>query len=193
MAHQGKARVITKAQFDRFMAESEQTNHPELLQCVACLGYYAGLRVGTIAQLELNDVIDQDGMVRQVVHLSGDIMKGGKQSVAYFTNPRLVSAITNYVRNSRKTKKVVNLLVTRKNTAYTPKSLSALIEKKFKDFGFDGCSAHSFRRSFASQVIEKGGDITQLRSLMNHASITTTAIYVENDPLVLQKMVNALD
>jgi integrase/recombinase XerD len=193
MANAGKARVLTKAQFDHFMDESAKTHQAELLQCVACLGYYAGLRVGTIAQLSLNDVIDYDGKVKEVVHLSGDIMKGGKQSVAYFSHPRLISAITTYVRNSRKTKKVANLLVTRKNTAYTPKSLSALIEKKFKDYGFSGCSMHSFRRSFASQVINKGGDITLLRSLMNHSSITTTAIYVENDPIALQRMVNTLD
>lgn len=193
MANQGKARVLTKAQFDHFIAESEKTHQAALLQCVACLGYYAGLRVGTIAKLQLDDVIDHDGKVKQVVELPGEIMKGGKQSVAYFTHPRLISAISNYITNSRKTKKVGNLLVTRKNTSYTAKSLSALIEKKFKDFGFDGCSMHSFRRSFASQVINKGGDITLLRSLMNHASITTTAIYVENDPIVLQNMVNALD
>lgn len=193
MANKGRANVLTHADFERFMANCEQTNQSELLQCVAALGYYAGLRIGTIAQLTLNDVVDAQGNVKDTVLLRGEIMKNGRQSVAYIQHPKLISAISNYINNSRKPTRVNNLLVTRKQTAYTPKSLSALIEKKFSDFGFIGCSAHSFRRSFASQIVNKGGDITMLRSLMNHASITTTAIYVENDPMVLRKMVNALD
>ena len=193
MANNGRAKVLSKADFERFLVNCEDTNQAELLQCVACLGYYAGLRVGTIAKLQLSDVIDNQGNVKESVYLPGEIMKNGKPSVAYLVHPRLVSAISTYVANSRKTKKVGNLLVTRKNTAYTPKSLSALIEKKFKDFGYVGYSMHSFRRTFASQVIEKGGDITLLRSLMNHSSITTTAIYVENDPMTLRKMVSNLD
>lgn len=193
MANRGRAKVLSHADFERFMAGCEQTNQKELLQLVACLGYYAGLRIGTIAQLTLNDVVDAQGNVKDTVLLRGEIMKNGRQSVAYFHHPRLIGAIVSYLSNSRKTMKVDNLLVTRKRTCYTPKSLSALIEKKFSDFGFIGCSAHSFRRSFASQIVEKGGDITMLRSLMNHASITTTSIYVENDPFTLRKMVAALD
>lgn len=193
MANKGRANTLTRDDFELFLAKCDETHQPELLKCVACLGYYAGLRIGTIAQLTLNDVIDHQGNVKETVLLRGDIMKFGKQSVGYFNHPRLKSAISTYIANSRKTKKVENLLVTRKNTAYTPKSLSALIEKKFKDFGFMGYSSHSFRGSFASQVIEKGGDITLLRSLMNHSSINTTAIYVNNDPKTLRNMVASLD
>lgn len=193
MANKGRAKVLSKEDFATFLDNCANTEQADLLKCVACLGYYAGLRVGTCAGLLLEDAINKDGSVKDTVLLRGDIMKFGKQSTAYFTNPALIDAVQTYVTNSRKATKVQNLLVTRKQTAYSPKSLSALIEKKFKDFGFEGYSAHSFRRSFSSRVIENGGDITLLRTLMNHASISTTAIYVENDPSTLRRMVAGID
>lgn len=193
MANKGRANVLSREDFQLFLDKCAKTSQGDLLQCVACLGYYGGLRVGTIAGLLLGDVIDAQGNVKDSALLDGSIMKGGKQYQAYFNNEKLVSAISKYINDSRKPTKVQNLLVTRKDTAYTPKSLSALMEKKFKDFGFVGCSMHSLRRTYASRIVENGGDITLLRSLMNHTSITTTAIYVENDPVVLRKMVASID
>ena len=193
MANKGRAKVLDKAIFDDFVANSAETNQGDLLTLVACLGFYAGLRVGTIAALELDDVIDKQGNVKETAYIDGAKMKGGKAYTAYFNHPRLVSAILKYINDSRRPTKVRNLLITRKNTPYSAKSLSALIEKKWKDYGYQGYSAHSFRRSYASSIIEKGGDITLLRTLMNHSSITTTAIYVSNDPKTLQRMVASLD
>ena len=193
MANKGRAKVLDKAIFDDFVANSAKTNQGDLLNLVACLGYYAGLRVGTIAALELDDVIDKQGNVKETAYIDGEKMKGGKPYTAYFNHPRLVSTILKYINESRRPTKVRNLLITRKNTAYSPKSLSALIEKKWKDYGYQGYSHHSFRRSYASSIIEKGGDITLLRTLMNHSSITTTSIYVSNDPKTLKRMVASLD
>jgi len=45
-----------------------------------------------------------------------------------------------------------------------------------------GASSHSGRRTFATNLIEKGVDIKAVSTLMGHSSIAMTAQYVEDNP-----------
>ena len=193
MANKGRARVLSVNDFARFKDFLSSQRHAECLIAIACIGYYVGLRVGTIAGLRVEDVIDHTGSVRNEVLIRGEINKFKKQITTYFEHPELISSISMYLKSRRSTK-VQNLFVTQKNTAYSAKSMSALMQQKFIEAGFtEGYSMHSLRRSFSSRIVEAGGDIMLLKSLMGHESISTTAIYVENDPNTLRNMLRSVD
>ena len=199
MANKGRAHVLTKKQRKMLINHLELGQNSETLLAIFALGYYAGLRIGTIAGLTLDDVLEKPyvsgsdkPMLKSVVHLSGDIMKYGKHQQVYFTNKILRKYLTDWIRVRPPAIRLRHLFITRKNTPYSANSLSQLINKKFNEIGLSQHSSHSFRRSFATNVIEKGGDITHLKTLMNHSDIQTTSIYVQHDPNTLTSLVNSI-
>ena len=52
----------------------------------------------------------------------------------------------------------------------------------YKKLGYEGCSGHSGRRTFADNVLRKigevGGTIVEVKELMGHSSVATTQRYI---------------
>jgi site-specific recombinase XerD len=55
-----------------------------------------------------------------------------------------------------------------------------------------GYSAHSFRHSFASHLIESGVDLFKVQSLLGHASLETTKVYINFNSTQMAKAVERL-
>ncbi len=55
-----------------------------------------------------------------------------------------------------------------------------------------GYSAHSFRHSFATHLIESGADLFKVQSLLGHATLETTKIYINFNSTQMAKAVNRL-
>jgi len=188
MAHQGKASVLNAQEHSRFLQYLATTRQPAQNKAIYLLGYRAGLRVGSIAGLKLNDIIDSSGNLKEVVELRRDIVKNRKNYAAYITHPELREALLSYLAERPETE-VENLFVSQKDTAFSANTLSHKILKLYRDAGFDGASSHSGRRSFATNCIRAGVDIVSLKTLMNHASIQQTAEYVATNEEALKKAV----
>jgi integrase/recombinase XerD len=188
MAKQGKARVLTTqehTQFLQFLATSRQA---ALNKAVYLLGYRAGLRVGSIAGIKINDVLDSSGNLKEVVELRRDIVKNRKNYAAYLTHPELREALLSYLAERPETE-VENLFVSQKNTGFSANALTHKMLKLYREAGFDGASSHSGRRSFATNCIRSGVDIVSLKTLMNHASIQQTSEYIATNEDMLKKAV----
>jgi len=55
-----------------------------------------------------------------------------------------------------------------------------------------GYSAHSFRHSFATHLVEAGVDLFKVQRLMGHASLDTTKIYINFNSSQMAKAVDRL-
>jgi len=55
----------------------------------------------------------------------------------------------------------------------------------FDAVGLKNCSSHSGRRTYATSLDEQGVSIKNIQTLMGHQSISTTSIYLENNPIKL--------
>lgn len=71
-----QARVLTDQEFKRVLAVIGQRRHSARDRAAFMLSYYAGLRVGEIAGLRMDDIYDAQGAVREQVRLGSDITKG---------------------------------------------------------------------------------------------------------------------
>ena len=186
MANQGKAKTLNQDEHKRFLEYLANSRQSAQNMAIYLLGYRAGLRVGSIAGLRLNDVLDQSGKLKEVVELRRDIVKGRRNYAVYLTHPELREALLSYLAERPDTE-VDNLFESQKNTAFKPNALSHKMLKLFRDAGFDGASSHSMRRSFATNCIRAGVDIVSLKTLMNHSSIQQPSEYVATNKDVLRK------
>lgn len=189
MAKQGKARILNAEQHSKFLRYLATTRQATQNVAIYLLGYRAGLRIGSIAGLKINDVIDSGGNLKEVVELRRDIVKGGRNYAVYLTHPELREALQSYLEFRPKTE-VENLFVSQKNTGFSANALTHKILKLYRDAGFDGASSHSGRRSFATNCIRSGVDIVSLKVLMNHSNIQQTSEYVATDDEALKRLVS---
>ena len=188
MAKQGKASILNPQQHQEFLAYLATSRQPSQNKAIYLLGYRAGMRIGSIAGLRLNDVLDASGNLREVVELRRDIVKGRRNYAAYLSHPELREALADYLAERPETE-VDALFVSQKNTAFSANSLAQKMFKLFREAGFDGASSHSMRRSFATNCIRAGVDIVSLKTLMNHSNIQQTSEYVATNDEMLKKAV----
>jgi len=191
MANQGRAKTLNQEEHQLFLDYLANTRQAAQNIAIYLLGYRAGLRVGSIAGLRLNDVLDSSGKLKEVVELRRDIVKGRRNYAAYLSHPELRKALISYLAKRPETD-VENLFVSQKNTAFRPNALSHKMLKLFRGAGFDGASSHSMRRSFATNCIRAGVDIVSLKTLMNHASVQQTSEYVATNDEMLKQAVMAV-
>ena len=188
MAKQGKASTLDALRHQQFLSFLATTRQSKQNKAIYLLGYRAGLRVGSIAGLRLNDVLDSSGNLKEVVELRREIVKNRKNYAVYLVHPELREALLDFLE-ARPEAEVDNLFVSQKQTAFSANALSHKMLKLFRDAGFDGASSHSMRRSFATNCIRAGVDIVSLQTLMNHASIQQTSEYVFTNDETLMKAV----
>ena len=184
MAKQGKASVLNAVQHNQFLQFLATTRQPLQNRAIYLLSYRAGMRVGSIAGLRLNDVLDS----KEVVELRRDIVKGRRNYAAYLVHPELREALLAFLAE-RPESEVENLFVSQKETAFSANAMSHKMLKLYREAGFDSGSSHSGRRSFATNCIRSGVDIVSLKTLMNHSSIQQTSEYVATNDEMLKKAV----
>jgi len=188
MAKQGKASVLNAVQHNQFLQFLATTRQPLQNRAIYLLSYRAGMRVGSIAGLRLNDVLDSNGALKEVVELRRDIVKGRRNYAAYLVHPELREALLAFLAE-RPESEVENLFVSQKETAFSANAMSHKMLKLYREAGFDSGSSHSGRRSFATNCIRSGVDIVSLKTLMNHSSIQQTSEYVATNDEMLKKAV----
>jgi site-specific recombinase XerD len=71
--------------------------------------------------------------------------------------------------------------------------LDALVKGYALKAGIDDLSTHSLRHYFATRLLELGADIRKVQELLDHADISTTAIYLDVIPLHLRQAVELLE
>jgi site-specific recombinase XerD len=148
---------------------------------------YAGLRVGEIIQLRLNDII-LDERKGSVVVREG---KGTKRREIPL-NVRARKAILDYMR-VRPEVESEYLLLGQRNEAVKSKTVQRAVGRFTKTTDLKDATPHTLRHTFAKSLIDNGVSLDKVATLLGHSNLNTTRIYTTPGVQDLEDAVGELE
>ena len=171
-----------KVLFDSFSNSDIDIYHKTILLTL----YSCGLRVSELCSLKRNDV-----------HLSEKILKvtgkGDKERIIPIVDAcvQQMELYLNLVRKNWQKKTLPNFFINQYGRVLTRQYVHNLIKKKCEECNLiPNLSAHSFRHSFASHLLDGNADLRIVQELLGHSDIQTTQIYTH---IQNKRLVNAYD
>jgi len=187
----GKAKVLNKTEFNRVVKFQISTRHGLRNVLLLHLSFFLGLRSKEMASLIIGDLMDVNGDLKEEVTLKRHQTKRGKQRRFYITNDKLKKVLIQYLNTRKEIEGDLDLNATliknQMSGKFSSASLQQCFKKMYDSVGIDA-SSHSGRRSFCTNLSENGISITNLQTLMGHQSISTTALYINENPKILGKI-----
>lgn len=145
--------------------------------------HWSGMRVGEVAALGIDDVLNTDGTVKAEIRLDAKRTKGNHARTV-FVNDRLRKEIASYLKTIVTSDPSKPLFKTQKRQAFSANTLCQTLNGIYRRAGLDGATSHSGRRSFITTLASKGIGVRVLASLAGHKSIATTQAYIDvNDAM----------
>lgn len=149
--------------------------------------YSCGLRVSECCNLRLNQLHIEQGFLRV-------IGKGDKERMVPLHN-QCVHSLRDYLTQVRvkwEKKRSPYVFINALSHPLTRQYVHVLIKRKLKEHNLnEALSAHSFRHSFASHLLDGGADLRVVQELLGHRDIATTQIYTHIQNKRLQSVYRA--
>lgn len=186
-----QARALGAAEMEQVLEHVNAGRHAHRNRCFILLTHLAGLRVGEVASLRWMDVMTADGQIKEEVRLLPEMTKG-KHARTVFISTRLRQELQQYADIYRRAAPLeCPLFYSQKDArkGFTANSLTQTVAKLYRGAGLDGATSHSGRRTFLTNLANKGTAIHLLRTLAGHRSISTTATYLYSSPTQLKAAV----
>lgn len=148
--------------------------------------YGTGARVSEAAALTLG-MLDQTA---RVITITG---KGNKTRIVPY-GQYAADALASYLRDARPqlfAKSQImhdNLFVNQRGQALTASGIEYILKQLAKKAGLTQMiSAHMFRHTYATDMLNNGADLRTVQQLLGHSSLSTTQIYTHVTTDALQK------
>ena len=186
-----QARALNTAEMEQVLAHVNAGTHAHRNRCFILLTHLAGMRVGEVASLRWVDVLTADGHIKEEIRLLPEMTKG-KHARTVFISTRLREELQRYADIYRRSAPLeCPLFYSQKDArkGFTANSLTQTVAKLYRGAGLDGATSHSGRRTFLTNLANKGTAIHLLRTLAGHRSISTTATYLYSSPTQLKAAV----
>ncbi|AWW47070.1 site-specific integrase [Polynucleobacter paneuropaeus] len=182
-----QAKTFTTTELRRVLDYTATRKHSARNRALLMTTHLSGMRVGEVASLRNNDVLDVDGNIRTEIRLSAEQTKGNEARVV-FVNDKLRKELELYTRFMDKSKinPALKFFYSQKRTSdgFTANTLTQFFHYLYKRAGVDGASSHSGRRTFITNLASKGVGVRVLMSLAGHKNISTTQAYIDvNDDM----------
>lgn len=185
-----QAKILSSQDLATVLAYVDTRRHAMRNRCMLLLTHYAGLRVGEVACLRWQDVVNIDGTVKEEIRLLPDMTKG-RHARTVFVNKRLREELQAYAAHSKCIDRGYPFFPSQKSVrnGFSSNSLGQAMACMYRAAGFEEASSHSGRRSFLTSLANKGTAIHLLKTLAGHRNIATTAAYLYSSPTQLKAAV----
>ncbi len=143
--------------------------------------YSSGLRISELVGLNLEDI----DFISGILKIRG---KGKKERIVPIGETAL-TAVKKYLEKRKKSAQA--LFLNNHHLRISARGVRFVLAKYFKSCGIKpGVSAHTFRHSFATHLLNHGADLRTVQELLGHANLSSTQIYTH---LTTDKLKNVYD
>ncbi len=163
-----QARVLTQAEIKRVLTYCNGTKHPIRNRLAVLLSHYAGLRVGEIASLTWDQLLDVNGDVRDQFYLAAHSTKS-KEARLVHINGKLageLKAAKNFIKS-----KNGPVIQSQRGGHFSANSLAQVFARLYAGVGFEDASSHSGRRWFITELAKKGVTSKTIMELAGHKQL----------------------
>jgi len=180
-----QAKTLTQTELRRVLDYIATRKHSSRNRALLLTTYLSGMRVGEVSSLRFKDVVDAEGTIRNEIRLLAENTKTNEARTV-FVNEKLKKELEAYAATY--TPKNINckFFYSQKTDSdgFTANTLTQFFHYLYKRSGVDGASSHSGRRTFITNLANKGISVRVLASLAGHKSISTTQCYIDvNDDM----------
>ncbi|SDM86372.1 tyrosine-type recombinase/integrase [Acetanaerobacterium elongatum] len=162
--------IMSKTELTRFFSVIDNLRDRAMFETV----YGAGLRISEVAHLRVQD-IDSEQMRIFVFH-----GKGGKDRFTVLSQ-RNLELLRTYWKQYRPSHPDGYLFYSRgrKNSIMTTRAIQDAFHRYCKKANLpDTFTVHTLRHCFATHLLESGVEVCQIKELLGHTFIQTTAFYL---------------
>jgi len=180
-----QAKTLTQAEIRRVLDFIATRKHNIRNRALLMTTYLSGMRVGEIASLRYKDVMDAEGCIRNEIRLSAEQTKGNEARVV-FVSEKLRKELETYAKLYQPKNTNCKFFYSQKvdSDGFTANTLTQFFHYLYKRCGISGASSHSGRRTFITNLANKGISVRVLASLAGHKNISTTQCYIDvNDDM----------
>lgn len=130
--------------------------------------YSTGIRISELVGLDKESIDFIGGVVK--------VLGKGKKERMVPIGEIALSAIRSYLDKRKKDRDA--LFLNKNHTRITDRGVRNIVKKYLKAASIrTGISAHTFRHSFATHMLNRGADLRSVQELLGHANLSTTQIY----------------
>ena len=196
MALGKQAKIISDKQVRAVLTELDTRRYPLRDRAMFIFSLKAGMRAKEIASVTWGMVVDAEGEIADVIALENRAAKG-KSGRVIPMHPDLKAALMALQQergdNMRPDLPVIH---SERDRGLSPGAIAVWFHRLYSGLGMIGCSSHSGRRTFitraARKIGEVGGSLRDIQQLAGHASLGTTARYIEGDADAKRKVVTLI-
>ena len=197
-----QAKVLTNNEIDKILNYLNGHKYASRNRAMFLLTHGCGVRIKELVSIRICDVLNREGQIREEIHLSKNQTKGSLGRTVYLST-KMRDLIHSYLceRFGLRDLYAVTMTDTSRalfaNQKNNERGFSAstgcqMFHYWYKHCSIDGGSSHSGRRSFITNLANKGVAIHVLKELAGHKSISVTEKYISKNPAVLRASVELL-
>ncbi len=182
-----QAKTLTTEDMTRVLDYINTRRLAQRNRSMMLLTHWAGLRIGEVACLRWCDVTNSDGQVKDEIRLLPGMTKG-RHARTVFISSKLRAELQIYANQTKCVERNYPFFASQKSikAGFSANSLSQTFALLYEGAGLEGASSHSGRRTFLTNLANRGTAIHLLKALAGHRSIQTTATYLYSSPSQLR-------
>lgn len=144
----------------------------KMLAALVSMSYYSGVRVSELLSMKMSDI---DG---KIIHIRAG--KGKKERTVPFHNQHQREMLFEYRASlPDEFAEIDDMFISVRGRVLPEITYRKYLDERCAELGIEErITPHDFRRAFATDGIENGGNIKLISKAMGHSKMTTTARYI---------------